>query len=98
MDRSSADNFKFNTETEFTPILGLLASNLNARPEKVQDNSNDEQTASSIQDNHHTALLSLLAEEMSVKPEEIHDFELWVPASLATSRQYAEQEVIKATL
>lgn len=73
MDRSSSDNFKFNTETEFTPILGLLASNLNAPTDKVQSNDNN---ASSIQDNHHPALLALLAEEMNVKPEEIHDFEL----------------------
>jgi len=34
------------------------------------------QTASSIQNNHHSVLLSLLAEELNVKPEEIHDFEL----------------------
>ena len=78
MDRSSSDNFKFNTETEFAPILGLLASNLNAPKDnlKVQCNDNNEQAASSIQDNHHPALLALLAEEMNVKPEEIHDFEL----------------------
>ena len=82
MDRSSADNFKFNTETEFQPILGLLASNLNA----TTDKSNDERPASSIQDNHHPALLSVLAEQMSVKPEEIHDFELWVIVSLPTTR------------
>jgi len=84
VDRSAADNFKFNTETEFRPILGLLASNLNALADKVPSNSkNEEQTASSIQDNHHPAILALLAEEMSVKPEEIYDFELWVSASLA---------------
>jgi aspartyl aminopeptidase len=76
VERSSSDNFKFNTETEFTPILGLLASNLNAPTDKVQSNDNNEQGASSIQDNHHPALLALLAEEMNVKPEEIHDFEL----------------------
>jgi aspartyl aminopeptidase len=76
VDRSSSDNFKFNTETEFTPILGLLASNLNAPTDKVQSNDNNEQAASSIQDNHHPALLALLAEEMNVQPEEIHDFEL----------------------
>jgi aspartyl aminopeptidase len=76
VDRSASDNFKFNTETEFTPILGLLASNLNAPTDKVQSNDNNEHAASSIQDNHHPALLALLAEEMNVKPEEIHDFEL----------------------
>lgn len=73
MDRSSSDNFKFNTETEFAPILGLLASNLN---DKAQCNDSDERAASSIQDNHHPALLALLAEDLNVKSEEIHDFEL----------------------
>jgi aspartyl aminopeptidase len=76
VNRSTADNFKFNTETEFTPILGLLASNLNAPKDKVKCKDNNEQAASSIQDNHHPALLALLAEELNVKPEEIHDFEL----------------------
>jgi aspartyl aminopeptidase len=76
VDRSVSDNFKFNTETEFIPILGQLASNLNAPADKVQSSGKNEQTASDIQGNHHPALLALLAEEMSVKPEEIHDFEL----------------------
>ena len=82
VDRSAADNFKFNTETEFQPIFGLLASNLNA----PTDSNNDEWPTSSIQGNHHPALLSVLAEQLSVKPEEIHDFELWVIASLPTTR------------
>lgn len=76
MERGAADNFKFNTETEFTPILGLLASGLNAPKDEVQSNGNDQQTACSIQNNHHSELLSLLAEELDVKPDEIHDFEL----------------------
>ncbi|KAI0254368.1 aspartyl aminopeptidase [Lactifluus subvellereus] len=74
LDRGAADNFKFNTETEFTPILGLLASDLNAPADKARSSGNN--AASSIQHNHHPALLSLLAEEMGVKPEAIHDFEL----------------------
>ena len=76
MERGAADNFKFNTETEFTPILGLLTSGLNAPKDKVQSDGNDQQTASSIQNNHHSELLSLLAEELNVKPDEIHDSEL----------------------
>ena len=82
VDRSAAADFKFNTETEFQPILGLLASNLNA----PTDNNNKEVPVSSIQNNHHPALLSVLAEQMKVKPEEIHDFELWVITSLPTTR------------
>lgn len=76
VERGSSDNFKFNTETEFTPILGLLASDLNAPKDKVQSTDNNDHTASSIQNNHHPVLLSLLAEELNVKPDEIHDFEL----------------------
>ena len=76
MERGAADNFKFNTETEFTPILGQLGSDLNAPKDEVQSSDNHHQTASSIQNNHHSVFLSLLAEELNVKPDEIHDFEL----------------------
>ena len=71
VDRNVNDNFKFNQETEFVPILGQIADKLN------EDNvRNQPAIASSIQENHHPALLSLLAEELNVSPEEIHDFEL----------------------
>ena len=70
MDRSANDNFKFNQETEFVPILGLVASQLNAKPET------DEHTASSVHKSHHPALLSALADELSVASEDIYDFEL----------------------
>ncbi|KAI9448226.1 aspartyl aminopeptidase [Lactarius indigo] len=65
LERGAADNFKFNTETEFTPILGLLASDLNAPTDKVQSSDN-QQIASNIQNNHHSVLLSLLAEELNL--------------------------------
>ncbi len=74
MDASANTSFQFNRETEFTPILGLLESELNAK--KTDDTSTKKPGASSIQDNHHAALLALLAEHLSVVPEEIHDFEL----------------------
>ncbi|ESK97650.1 aspartyl aminopeptidase [Moniliophthora roreri MCA 2997] len=70
LDRSVDVSFAFNQETEFIPILGLAASQLNTPTEAPK------KTATSIQDNHHSALLSLLSEELSVAPEEIHDFEL----------------------
>ncbi|KAI0069151.1 aspartyl aminopeptidase [Artomyces pyxidatus] len=75
LDRGSGENFKFNPETEFTPILGLVASELNA---KSSEKGSEPPTtpASSIQNNHHSVLLTLLAEELHVSPEEIHDFEL----------------------
>jgi aspartyl aminopeptidase len=71
VDRSVVNDFKFNQETEFMPILGLIESQLNSRP--ATSNSGD---ASSIQDNHHPELLALLSSELSVSPEEIHDFDL----------------------
>ena len=71
VDRNVNDNFTFNQETEFVPILGQIAEKFN------QDNVHKQTAlASSIQENHHPALLSLLAEELDVSPEEIHDFEL----------------------
>lgn len=68
MDRNVNDSFKFNQETEFIPIFGLIENTLN----KIED-----QSASSIKGNHHPALLTVLAHELSVAPEEIHDFELY---------------------
>ena len=69
------DGFKFNRETEFVPIAGLVEADLS----KTESSSTDTKTpgASSIQENHHPALLALLAEELSVAPQEIHDFELY---------------------
>ncbi|RXW14396.1 hypothetical protein EST38_g11454 [Candolleomyces aberdarensis] len=82
LDRNVNDSFKFNQETEFVPILGLIAGQLNAR--KSDSDSDDKSSgpitppkvASSVQENHHSALLQLIAGELSVAPEEIHDFEL----------------------
>lgn len=78
------DNLKFNQETEFVPILGLIQGQLNARKSDTDDDKSSEsvtppKVASSVQENHHSVLLQLLAGELSVAPEEIHDFELSVP-------------------
>ena len=73
MDRASANDFKFNLETEFVPILGLIEEKLNA---KEETKTKKPQNATSIQENHHPALLSLLANELSVAPEYSHDFEV----------------------
>jgi len=71
LDRSANESFKFNQETEFMPILGLIESELNspADDEKAK-------VVSSIQGNHHPALLALLSTELSLPPEDIHDFDL----------------------
>ncbi|KAH9943345.1 aspartyl aminopeptidase [Epithele typhae] len=74
LERGSADNFKFNMESEFVPILAL-EHQLNAKGEDTRS-SQTSPSASSIQANHHPALLKLLATELSVAPETIHDFEL----------------------
>lgn len=81
MDRNVNDALKFNQETEFIPILGMMESQLNASRASDSDCEEPRRVpsgeASSIQDKHHPALLSLLSEELSISPEEIHDFELY---------------------
>ena len=74
MERGAADNFQFNTESEFVPILGLVESKLNSPAGEAKAS----RKATSIQENHHPELLSLLSSELSVAPEFIHDFELYV--------------------
>ncbi|CAE6448940.1 unnamed protein product [Rhizoctonia solani] len=78
LDRTVNDNFKFNQETQFIPILGQIASQLNGPPilETSDKNPVIGTTGSNVQTNHHAALIELIAEEISVSPEEIHDFEL----------------------
>jgi aspartyl aminopeptidase len=80
VDRNVNDSFKFNQETEFIPILGMMESELNSTSKNVMEEGDQKvkanPQASSIQENHHPAFLSLLSEELSVVPQEIHDFEL----------------------
>jgi aspartyl aminopeptidase len=72
LDRTVNESFKFNQETEFTPILGQLSSRFNAKSKK-EDISTDGLDVSA---HHHPMLLQLVAGELSVKPDEINDFEL----------------------
>ncbi|TFK55786.1 aspartyl aminopeptidase [Heliocybe sulcata] len=76
LDRNVNDNLKFNQETEFVPILGLIASELNSANASESKKEEVEAKASDISKNHHPALLSVLANELSIAPEDIHDFEL----------------------
>jgi len=76
LNRSVSEGFKFDKEKETTPILGLIADNLNKGSQSKVETEASESDASSIQDKHHPQLLSLLAEELSVQPEQIHDLEL----------------------
>lgn len=73
LDRAVNENFKFNQESEFIPILGLLSSQLN---EPLSSTSEENPINVSCTENHHPALLSVLAEELSVKADTIHDFEM----------------------
>ncbi|KAF9513313.1 hypothetical protein BS47DRAFT_1329663 [Hydnum rufescens UP504] len=73
LDRGVNDGFKFNQETEFVPILGLINDQLNAKP---VESSKSDNPAVGIAHNHHPQLLSVLAEELSVAEEHIQDFEL----------------------
>ncbi len=82
MERGAADNFQFNTETEFVPILGLVESQLNSKANETKG----ARKATSIQENHHPEVLALLANELSVAPEYIHDFELCVPIQFVVIR------------
>lgn len=96
MDRNVNDNFKFNQETEFVPILGQVATELNRGTRSDPDPDSDSEKsgsiraipsiASSVQENHHPALLSLLAQELTVAPADIHDFELYVSILLQNIR------------
>ncbi|EMD40624.1 hypothetical protein CERSUDRAFT_111203 [Gelatoporia subvermispora B] len=73
LDRNVNDSFKFNSETEFVPIAGLINDQLNVESSTQKE---EEAKASDIRANHHPALLALLSQELNVKTEEIHDFEL----------------------
>ncbi|CAG8475098.1 1964_t:CDS:2 [Acaulospora colombiana] len=87
LDRTANENFKFNQETEFVPILGQVAAQLNASAAGQEAASHEHEhehgpigkaaNGINISKNHHSALLHLLADELSVKPEEINDFELY---------------------
>ena len=76
MDRTTNEGFKFNRESEFVPIAGLVEEKLNASDKEAKEASTENPGASSIQNNHHSALLAVLSEELSIAPEDIHDFEL----------------------
>jgi aspartyl aminopeptidase len=88
VDRGVNDAFVFNQESEFIPVLGQMASQLNASSKQSMDEGGSgsrepkQRSPSSIQDKHHPALLALLADELSVAPEEIHNFDLYVSAHL----------------
>ncbi|KAJ9119647.1 hypothetical protein QFC22_003357 [Naganishia vaughanmartiniae] len=84
LDRTINDAFKFNKETEFQPVLGLVNKQLNtpAATEPNGDTAKNEEAESestvspSFASKHHSMLIQAVAEELDVKPDDIFDFEL----------------------
>lgn len=72
LDRTINEAFKFNKETEFTPILGLASSELNAETEPTSDAVG----TPVMQEKHSTVLLEAIAEEAGCSVGQIQDFEL----------------------
>jgi aspartyl aminopeptidase len=73
LDRTQNEAFKFNRETEFRPITGLVEDTLNtpaSTPTTISDDS------APIEARHHSQLLSLLSTTLSEPVEQIKDFEL----------------------
>jgi aspartyl aminopeptidase len=72
LDRTQNDSFKFNRETEFRPIAGLVEDALNTPPATPMSTTDD----APIQVRHHSALLTMLSEAISQPINTIKDFEL----------------------
>ncbi|BEI86692.1 hypothetical protein CcaverHIS002_0700380 [Cutaneotrichosporon cavernicola] len=79
---------KFNKETEFLPILGLVNEQLNNGgsavpsrvgtpvPGKKEDAKDGKGDGTSMEDKHHPLLLAVIADELGCAVSDIHDFEL----------------------
>jgi aspartyl aminopeptidase len=73
LDRTQNEAFKFNRETEFRPIAGLIEKTLNT-PASTPSTTADDPI--SLETYHHSELLSLLSASASEPVGEIKDFEL----------------------
>jgi aspartyl aminopeptidase len=78
LDRNQNDSFKFNRETEFRPIAGLVEKTLNT-PTSTPNNITED--TAPIETRHHSELMKVLSTTLSeageqVKVEQIKDFEL----------------------
>ncbi|CAK9784321.1 aspartyl aminopeptidase [Cutaneotrichosporon oleaginosum] len=85
LDRGVNEQLKFNKETEFLPVLGLVNEQLNSggsavpsrtgtpAPGKKEDGKSD---GASMEDKHHPLLLAAIADELGCAVADIHDFEL----------------------
>jgi aspartyl aminopeptidase len=73
LDRTQNEAFKFNRETEYRPIAGLIEQHVNSTPATPATDVVEE---SPVAARHHPELLSFLAETVAESVESIKDFEL----------------------
>lgn len=74
LDRTANEGFKFNRETEFRPIAGLVEKTLNtpvSTPTTITEGDSHP-----LETRHHSELMCLLSTSVSEPVEEIKDFEL----------------------
>ena len=90
LDRSINEAFKFNKETEFRPIIGLISNALNAKSDDndkisgsearkgvdVSDQGGNGEGIAKMEEKHHSMMLTVLAEELGCSIQDIQDFEL----------------------
>lgn len=74
LDRTTNDGFKFNRETEFRPIAGLVEKTLNTSASTSTTVAAEDSPPHETR--HHSELMSLLSANVSKPVEEIKDFEL----------------------
>lgn len=81
LDRGSNDEFKFNKETQFTPVLGLISAQLNG-PSKELDGGASSSSAAvgmpQMENKHHAGMLDVIAKELGCDAGQIQDFDLYV--------------------
>jgi aspartyl aminopeptidase len=75
LDRTVSEQFKFNNETQLTPVLGLAKKTPSA-PAVPASESKDTTADKSITEKHHAILLEALATEMKCEVAQIQDLEL----------------------
>lgn len=79
LDRTINESFKFNKETEFQPILGLVADAMNAPSEtkgKEESGGKEGKDVTGQGEKHHPMLLAVIADELGCAVGDIQDFEL----------------------
>ncbi|KAL1412914.1 hypothetical protein Q8F55_000663 [Vanrija albida] len=77
LDRGVNEQLKFNKETQFLPVLGLINEQLNASGSRAGTPGPEGKAKPSFaEERHHPLLLAVIADELGVNVADIHDFEL----------------------